>query len=210
MAHHLGVDVPARGHERADQFHAGRQLGPGPTWQIAIEPADTGWVRNDAVFPFHSVPGTPLAKPAHERVGDLAGQCLPGLGILAREDLVELRNAEVSEVDQAGRVVDDQADRHAIAWVDHRDAGRRSGRPSAGELGARLGLAQAQGRSTGEPKTDRRACACGSRIDGGSLALHVPPGGIGIQAPCPVGETPPSRSIENRTARGALASRDGL
>ena len=119
----------------AHQVQAGLQLLPRPARQVAIEPADAGRIGNDAVLPLDPVLVTPLAELPHEGVGDLPRQGLPGLAVLVGEDLLELRNAEVSQVHQAGRVVDDQADRHAIAGVEHADPGRGRCRPLPRYLG---------------------------------------------------------------------------
>ena len=108
--------------KRAHQLEAGVELLLRPAGQVAVEPAHAGGVWDQAVLSLDAALGAPLAESSHERVGNLARQGLPGLVILVRKDLVELRNAEVGQVDQAGRVVNDQADGHAAAGVDDGNA----------------------------------------------------------------------------------------
>ena len=59
----------------------------------------------------------------------------------------------MSQVDQAGRVVDDQADGNATARVENCNACRRRWRALPALLGQRLGLAHAQRPSQTEPQT---------------------------------------------------------
>ena len=134
VADHLRVDVPVGRHQAADQLQAGIQLLLRPAGQVAVEPADARGIGNQAVLSLDAPARAPFAEPAHERVGNLARQGFPGLVVLVRENFVELGNAEMGQVDQAGRVVDDQADGHAAARVDDRDTRGRLRRPCAGRL----------------------------------------------------------------------------
>ena len=92
-------------------------------------------------LPLHAVVVAPLGELADEGVGNLARQGLPVLLVLVGKDLGELGDGEVGEVHQAGRVVDDHAQGHAVARVQIPDAARR-GRadrlvPEQRERGAR-------------------------------------------------------------------------
>ena len=116
--------------KRADQLEAGVQLLLRPAGQVAVEPADAGGIGNQAVLPLDA-PCCAHHSPNRRTnaSGISRGSVFQGCVILVGENLVELRDAEVSQVDQAGRVVDDQADGHATARVDDRDTGRRFRRP---------------------------------------------------------------------------------
>ena len=61
----------------------------------------------------------PFSELADERVGDLARQRPPGLEVAVGEGLGELRDREVRQVHQAGRIVDDKAYRYAVLRVEH-------------------------------------------------------------------------------------------
>ena len=52
------------------------------------------------------------------------GKVFQGWRYSLGEDLLELGDAEVGQVHQAGGVVDDQADRHPVAGIDDADPGR--------------------------------------------------------------------------------------
>src|SRR5439155_5874375 len=119
VGNHFRVEVPVRGHEFADQLEASVELLPRPARQVAVEPADAGRVGYDAELPFHSALATPLAELAQEGIRDLAGQLLPILLELVGKHIVELRDAEVGQVHEAGRIVDDKAYRYAVLRVEH-------------------------------------------------------------------------------------------
>ena len=136
------MDVPVGHHHRPDQVQAGLELPPRPAGQVAIEPADAGRIRDEAVLPLDPALVTPGGELPHEGVGNLPRQGLPRLAILVGEDLLELRYAEVSKVHETGRIVDDQADRHAIAGVEHTDPGRRAGGPWPRILSRGTGLGE--------------------------------------------------------------------
>ncbi len=147
---HLGMDVPVGHHERPDQLDACGEFPVGPSRQLAVQPAHAGRVRDDAVLAFHTVIGAPLAERADERVGNLHRPFTPLAQVAlvrAAECGVELRHREPVEVHEARRVVDDEADRHAAARVEHRDAVGARG-PFARDLGAA---------PTPRPRQSRRA-----------------------------------------------------
>jgi len=119
VAYHLRVDIPVGHHQLADELEAVVQLFLRPTRQESVQPADAGRVRDDAVLALDAVLAAPLAELANERIGYLAGQAFPVLLIPVRPCRREVRDAEVRHVHKAGRVVDNQADRHAVLRIEH-------------------------------------------------------------------------------------------
>ncbi|MHC4206187.1 MAG: hypothetical protein ACYSTT_16170, partial [Planctomycetota bacterium] len=121
VANHLRVYVPV-GHDKlADEFEAVVKLLLRPAGKTAVEPADTGRVGDYAVLALDAVLVTPLAELADERIWNLAGQAFPVLLVAVRPCRREVRYAEVGHVHKAGRVVDNQADRHPVLRIQYSD-----------------------------------------------------------------------------------------
>ena len=124
MRDHFRMDVPVGDHQRAHQLDAVGELAPGPAWQPAIESPDAGWVRHDRVLALDPVFGAPGPELAHEAVRNLYRPRSPvarvGL-VLPAKRLVELRHREPIQIHEAGRVVDDEADRDPRCRVEHHD-----------------------------------------------------------------------------------------
>ena len=114
-------------------------------------------------FPFDSAVAAPFTEPTNEGIGNLARQCLPRLVILVGKDLLKLRDGEMSQIDQAGRVVDDQAYGVRDARVDHRDSIGRQGRRCAAFLGEGLTVRKGPACRHCKPNLDAEASAPPSR-----------------------------------------------
>ena len=126
MRDHFRMNVPVGDHQRAHQLDAVGELAPGPAWQTSIEPPDAGWVRHDRVLAFDAVFGAPGPELPHEAVWNLdrPGSPVSRVGlVLPAERLVELRHREPIQIHEAGRVVDDEADRDPRCGVEHHDVG---------------------------------------------------------------------------------------
>ncbi len=127
MRDHFRVNVPVGDHQRAHQLDAVGELALRPAWQIPIESPDAGRVRHDRVLSLDPMFGAPGPEFAHEAVGNLYRPRPPvarvGL-VLPAERLVELRHREPIQIHEAGRVVDDEANRDLRRGVEHHDVSR--------------------------------------------------------------------------------------
>lgn len=123
VADHFGVNVPVFGDDLAHDAQTFPQFLLRPAGNEAVQPAGAGRVGHHAVFAFHAVIGTPFDEFQHEAIGDLAGQFAPVLLVVIGKDFPKLRDAVVGHIHQAGGIVDDEADRHAVEWVDYFDFG---------------------------------------------------------------------------------------
>jgi len=148
VADHLRVDVPVGHHKLANKLEAVVQVLLRPAGKAAVQPADTGRVGDYAVLALDAVLAAPLAELAHERIGYLAGQASPVLLVPVRPGRGEVRDAEVSHVHKAGRVVDNQADRHAVLRIEHGNV-ISPARTQAPGLGARWCVVEGRGRASG-------------------------------------------------------------
>ena len=94
--------------KRAHQFEARVQFLLGPARKVAVEPADTRRIGNHAVLALDPPGRAPFAEFAAQTSQEFRAVGSSTVACTRRKDLVKLRNAEVRQVDQASRVVNDQ------------------------------------------------------------------------------------------------------
>ena len=115
------MNVPIRHHKIAHQLDALVEFLLRPAGYIAVQPTHQCWIRHDAVFALHFMVTTPLTELAYKRIRYFARQLLPVLFVAIGKYFGKLRDAKVRQVHQAGRIIDDKADRHTILWVEYRN-----------------------------------------------------------------------------------------
>ncbi len=119
MANHLRMYIPVRNNYFADQLQTIFKFTFSPPGNKAVYPTCAGRVRNNTKLPFNPVFMAPLTKFPDKAIGNLTGKFPPILFILIRKYFRKLGDSIVSQVDQASRVIYNQAYRWSVILINN-------------------------------------------------------------------------------------------